>query len=323
MIFLNFLVADTWQYENEIMLNNRMNSLSEVDKFEFGLVDNILFSSQNSNDFNETLKLMSFKNNSKMHLLKAENNAIIEKNEQILVSQDIISEFNINIGDKIYLKNIFSNISYEVIVIGFINDFTLKTVYLSLEMAQNVMDKKNKVNTIYFTAKNNVTKATRQIQDMSEIKNIIEKSVLQEVFEDFNDRFISFTIILGPVFTLFGLIITAMVIKLIIEYRIEDYGNMKAIGLFDSEIRKSLILELLVYLLFSIPLGIFLGVLLSAFSVDLYSSLSPGISFNIYPISYFYFSLHIIAIIVLVLLLQFRKLKKMNLAELTKLKAFG
>ncbi len=117
--------------------------------------------------------------------------------------------------------------------------------------------------------------------------------------------------------------ITVMVIKLIIEYRIEDYGNMKAIGIFDSEIRKSLILELLVYFLLSTPLGIFLGLILSNFVVDLYSSLSPGISFNIYPISYFYFSLHIITIIILVLLLQFRKLKKMNLAEITKLKTFG
>jgi len=275
-------LASTWQYENDTTLDNLINSLSEVDDYEFGILDIILFSTNNSYDFNESLKLMAFENSSKLHLLKAENNAIIEKNEQILVSKDIIYEFNVKIGDAIYLKNMFSNTSYKVTIIGSINDFTVKTIYLSLKMAQNVIDKKNQVNAIYFTAKNDVNKATEQVQDLHEIKNVFEKSNLQEMFENTKNQFFALTIIWGPVFTIFGLIITIIVINLVIEYRIEDYGNMKAIGLFNSEIRKSLILELLIYFLISTPLGFFFGLILNYFTIDLYSSLTPGISLYIY-----------------------------------------
>ena len=73
----------------------------------------------------------------------------------------------------------------------------------------------------------------------------------------------------------------------------------------------------------AIPLGIFFGILLTLGLINYYSSIMPGLYFNIYLTSYLYYSITVFLMILIVLLLQFRRLKKLNIAGLTKMKIFG
>lgn len=94
-------------------------------------------------------------------------------------------------------------------------------------------------------------------------------------------------------FTLFGLLISAVIIKNIIEYRIEDYATMKALGLRDREAKKAIIQEILIYFVISIPIGILIGEFLIMGLME-----------------------RMIFMITVILLKQFKKLKKMNIFEI-------
>ncbi|MFX1316077.1 MAG: ABC transporter permease, partial [Promethearchaeota archaeon] len=56
--------ANTWQYEDELLMNSLLNSIEELYQYEFGISDSILFSKSNNTEFKNTFKLMAYEDNS-------------------------------------------------------------------------------------------------------------------------------------------------------------------------------------------------------------------------------------------------------------------
>jgi ABC-type lipoprotein release transport system permease subunit len=314
--------AKTWQYENESTLEDDFDSLSEVDEFEFGIADSVLLKNVSTREYDIFLLLMAFEEKSKLHLLKAENGAKIEKNTEVLVSKDLILRYNFAVGDTIKIKRITSNDSHNVEIIGFVNDMTSNTIYVSMNMAQKVMEESNKINAIYFKAKDKINDAIEQVQDFSKIKRVISKKSLKGEYESTLELLMSFMIIMGSFFVGFGIVMTATIINSIFEYRLEDYGKMKAFGLLDSEIRKSVLKEIIFYFLITIFIGAILGALITSYMLT-FTIIASGLYYHAYPISYLYFNAICFIVITTITLLQLRKIRKMNVAELLKMKTFG
>ena len=118
-----------------------------------------------------------------------------------------------------------------------------------------------------------------------------------------------------------GLIL--IIIKSIIEYRLEDYGNMKAVGLLNSELKKPLRLELIFYFAVSIFTGFILGYSILIGLIEMYSYVMPGLQLNIYPISYIYYVLNIVIMLIITYIYNIRKIKKLNIADIMRMKTFG
>jgi len=318
-------MASTWLYESKNDLEDNMTSISGIDIFEFGITDTVEFSKKDS-DFNDYLNIMAYKENSKLHVLEAENHKTLDDDDDdILVSKDILKDFNVKIGDFIYIKSISSSKIHEFTIIGSVNDMTQATIYLPLDIAQKVLEISNTYNTIYFTIEDDEDheEVGDKVQDLEPIKYVVLKVDIKASLESAMDMMRLFTWIFGIIFMFFGLAIVAVIVKNLVDYRIEDYANMKALGLFDSELRKSLSKEIIIYFLVSVPLGLLLGFLLMLGIINSYSSVMPGLFVYMYPMSYLTLGICIGIMLIVVLLLQFRKLKYMNITEITKMKTFG
>lgn len=317
-------MASTWQYEDEYVLDNNLSSISGIDTYEFGIVDTVLLS-KNKNDFKDYFRLMAFEDNAELHILKTENHAKMEKRNEIFISKDILQKYSLKIGSHVFLKTIFSEDVREFSVVGTVNDMTAVTIYMPLKRAQSFLNNSNRVNTVYFKIEIDIDEDEfiQHIQDLPIVKEVILKKSIKEDLESAIEITQGVIWVLALIFLLFGLAIVGVIVKNLVDYRIEDYANMKALGLMDSEIKKSIFKELLIYFAISIPLGLMLGLLIMIGIFEMYSSLMPGLFVHIYPISYVYFGICMSIMIALVLLFQFRKLKHMNIAEITKMKTFG
>ncbi|TFF97595.1 MAG: ABC transporter permease, partial [Promethearchaeota archaeon] len=317
-------MAATWQYEDKYVLDNNLSSISGIDIYEFGIVDTVLLS-KNKNDFKDYFRLMAFEDNAELHILKTENQAKMEKRNQIFISKDILQKYSLKIGSHVFLKTIFSEDVREFSVVGTVNDMTAVAIYMPLKRAQSFLNNSNRVNTVYFKIEKDIDEDEfiQHIQDLPIVKEVILKESIKEDLESTIEITQGVIWVLALIFLLFGLAIVGVIVKNLVDYRIEDYANMKALGLMDSEIKKSIFKELLIYFAISIPLGLMLGFLIMIGIFEMYSSLMPGLFVHIYPISYVYFGICMSIMIALVLLFQFRKLKHMNIAEITKMKTFG
>ncbi len=316
-------VATTWDYTETNLINDNFTALSSIDNFELGISELVLFNKDNSSEFNNYLHLMAYENGSKMHSFELQNGKRISNIGECYITKDIISKYSVNVGGYLYVKNHSYTEAYRLKITGIINDFAINSIYLYIETAQEILGYFNKVNTIFFTIASNNTDALIQTEDLDYVQKVVLKDDIEKTLKETSELFNVFTIAFGIIFTLFGLLIFGTIVKNLVEYRIEDYANMKALGLFDFEIKRSILKEVFVYFVISIPIGIILGNFITSILIDSYGDEMMGIHSHIYPISYLYLGINLLAILFVVLFIQFRKVKNMNITEITKMKTFG
>ncbi|MBD3253616.1 MAG: FtsX-like permease family protein [Candidatus Lokiarchaeota archaeon] len=317
-------VASTWQYENHTTLIENFNQFINIDKYEFGIRDTVLFSEEKS-DFEHYLQLLAFEEGSSLHEMIIDTGSKIKKDRQALLTKDLLFEFSLDIGSVIYIKSPASNDSHKVEIVGSVNDFTQSTIYLSIDKAQDIVEAPQKLNTIYFNIDKDADEddTAEKVQNSPIIQEVALKSKIKDSLESAIELTNMFSIILGGIFTIFGLGIVGVIIKNLVDYRIEDYANMKAIGLYDNEIRRSILIELIFYFSIAIPIGILLGLGLMIGLIELYSLQIPGLFVHIYPISFLYIGVFNFTMIIIVLLFQLRKLRDLNIIDIMRNKTFG
>ncbi|MHA1726316.1 MAG: ABC transporter permease [Promethearchaeota archaeon] len=319
-------VAKTWNYEHANVLRKKLDTCSEVKYFEFGIVDTILFSKEKTRSSTGSLLLNAHEENAKLFQIPSENNLTLSYENGVFVSKDVLFTFDLKIGDMIYLKKYTSKGTeegYAVKIIDIVNDLTELTIYITLKLAQKVLELSNQVNTIYFLIKHDSERAANQVQNLAPVQNVQMKDQLQEELNNSLELFSLFTIIFSMIFMIFGLLIMTIIIKNIVEYRLEDYANFKAIGTQDSEIVKSFILECIFYYMISVPLGFLIGILMNYHLMQYYSIQNPGLVFHIKLESYWNVGLILVIMLLILLLLQFRKIRKINIIKITKERMFG
>ncbi len=314
--------ANTWQYEDELLLNSSLNSIEELTLYESGVSDSILFSKNNDTGFKITFRLMAYEENSALHQIKVEGGKTFEDIDDVVVSKDIIEKYKLDIGDFIYVKSMGLESIHQLRIVGLVNDLTTSTIYLMMLKAQLILNKTNKINTIYFTS-DNIDICAEKVQNIPEVEFVVKMSSLKEDIKYVLQMISSLFIVFGMFFLLFGVLLLLIIFKSNIDYRIEDYTSMRAIGLYNSEIRKSLLYEILFYFIVSLILGFIFGHLISKFIITMYSSIMPGIHYHLYSISYIFY----ISIFGIIILLSFfinqRRVKQVQLAKMMREKTFG
>ncbi|MFX0081748.1 MAG: FtsX-like permease family protein [Candidatus Hodarchaeota archaeon] len=314
--------ANTWQYEDDLLINSSLNSIEELTLYEFGISDSILFSKYNDTEFKTTHRLMAYEENSELHRIKVERGEIFEDIDDVILSKDIIEKYHLEIGDIIYVKSIGLDKIYQLRIVGLVNDLTASTLYLMIPKAQIILNRTHRINTIYFTS-NNIDTCAEKVQNIPEVEIVVKMSSLKEDIKYVLQMISSFFIVFGVVFLLFGVLLLLIIFKSNIDYRIEDYCSMKAIGLSNLEIGKSLSYELLFYFIVSLLLGSFLGNIISKFIITMYSTIMPGIHYHLYSISYFFYISIFGIIILLSFFINLRRVQKVQLAKMMREKTFG
>ncbi len=208
--------ANTWKYENESIMDEIFKDIHYIDEFEFGITDAVLFSKESDKDFDETLRIIAFEEESDLHLLEVDEGKMLKKNKDALISKNLISKFDLKIGDNIYVKTIGSDDSDKLIITGIVNDLTENTLYTSIDKAQNILNETNNINTIYFMAID-IKKATNKVLDLPQIEQVIKKEDIQEDIDIVMELASTMFLIFGIIFFFFGLLLLSIIFKSIIN----------------------------------------------------------------------------------------------------------
>ncbi len=315
-------VASTWKYEDETNMTNIMDSLAEVDDYEFAIFDIALFSKKDS-DFDDHLRIIAYEEDSDMHLLEVEKGEEIKRDNEALITSDVLNEFNLEIGERIYVKSVSLDKSIKIKIVGVVNDIAAMSLFVSINDAQEILNRSNSINTILLTAKDDVDACAKEVQDLTEIQTVVTLESLQDEIDFLLNYMSAAMMIFGLILMSFGVILITVVFKSIADYRMEDYSNMKAVGILDKEIRKSLLSELFLYFSISLILGIVLGNLFLMYMFVQWQSEVPGLIFHTYPISYLYYTLIFTGILVFSFYINYRRIKRIDIAEMMRAKTFG
>ncbi len=315
-------VANTNQYENK-SIEIILDSINEIDTFETGIVDVAKFSKNRDDSFKDTIRIMAYEEDSELHLLKEESGRLMEKDTEVMISKDLVETYHLKVGDKVFLKAVNLNKIFEVKIVGIVNDLSSNTVYLSIPEAQKIIDKPNRINTIYFTANGDVDKASEAVESLPQIELVVKLETIENDFDYLVQVFASMMMIFGLIFLAFGLILLLVIFKSIVDYRIEDYSNMKGVGLLNTEIRRTLFFELLMYFFFSVTFGLILGTLLMGFVVEMYSYELPGYLYYVSPMSYAYCVLSLSIILIISYIYNYARIRHVNIADVMRAKTFG
>jgi ABC-type lipoprotein release transport system permease subunit len=314
-------LAKTWNYQNESYLDDLMEDLDRVDEFEFGISETLTLKNKKNGE-DTTVLMMAFEDDSKLHILETENEVERENDKEIYVSKDMISKGIVSMGQEVKIKTVGGNKSYRVRVIASVNDMSSKTIYLSMEKAQRVVGENDRVNLIYFTTNVDIDKVAEDVEELDVVKRVMLKEKLQEEFTAFLQIFMAFIMIMGSFFVGFALVMTVVTMNSIFEYRTEDYARMKAFGVFHKEIRRSIIKETIFYIITTFIFGSLLGIFLTYYLIT-QTVLSSGLYFYAYPSTYIISSILSSIVMGIIVLVQLRKIKRMNIAEVTRMKTFG
>ena len=314
--------ASTWKYENESVIESILENINYIEEFEFGVTDAVLFSKKSDKDFDETLRIMAFEKDSDLHLSEVDDGTMIEKDKDALISKDLLSKLDLKIGDYFYVKSIGSDDSDKLLITGIVNDLTESSIYTSIDKAQDILNETNRINTIYFIA-SDIEKATEKVLDLPSIEQVVKKEDIQEDINIVMELASTMFLIFGIIFFFFGLLLLSIIFKSIIDYRIEDYSNMKAIGLYNYEIRRTMMLEMLFYFIVALIFGLLFGFIIMGLIIDIYSSIMPGLRFYLYPSSYLSYTISFSVILISSFIYNYKRVKNVNIAEIMRLKTFG
>ncbi len=316
-------VATTWQFEDEGNITDEFESISNIKVFELSISELILFSEEKDGKFNETLRIMAFEEDSELHTIEVLEGEMFEKDDEVVVSKDILYQYDLKINDEIYLQSVASKSAKKYEIMGTIGDFSMSSIILSIDSAQDLLNKSNQVNTIYFTAEKNLEEVIEDVQNLPQIQSVLQKQSIEDDFNEMMEISVTTFLILGIIFTVFGLIMLLVIFKSIVDYRMEDYANFVGLGMQHAEIRKSLFYELFLYLVLSLLIGLLLGIFMMVGLTDYYSSVMPGLILYISPLSYIYYSISFIAILFVAYIYNIKRIKRINLAEIMRMKVFG
>ena len=314
--------ANTWQYEDETNMSNTLDSLSEVEDYEFAIFDIILFSKKDS-DFEDNLRIAAYEEDSDMHIIEVEEGRELKDKSEALVTRDILNEFNLQVNDQVYVKSIALDESFKFKIVGVLNDIAAMTFLVSINDAQKILNNTDKINTILVESKGDIEESAKKIENLEEIETVSTLESIQEEIDFMLEFMAAAMMVFGLILMAFGIILITVVFKSLADYRMEDYTNMKAVGILNKEIRNSMLMELLLYFCISLVLGIILGNLFLGYMFTQWENEVPGLIFYISPISYLYYSLIFTAILVFSFYINYRRIKKINITEMMRAKTFG
>lgn len=314
--------ASTWQYEDKTNMSKLLDSINDIEDYEFGISDSVLFSKKENKNFDDSLRIIAYEENSKIHVFEVEEGRKSRKDREVLISKDLISDFNLEIGDSIYVKPVGFDDSKRLIIVGTVNDLSAMTVFLSIDIGQEIFNETGKINTMYFVS-DEIDDAAEDVLDLPQVEQVFKLKDAREDIDFLMEQASTMFLIFGVIFFLFGLLLLMIIFKSVIDYRMEDYSNMKAVGLFNSEIRKTLFFEMMLYFMLSIGAGLLIGFIIMGSIINMYSSLMPGLRFYLYPSSYFYYTISFSIILIVSYIYNYHRVKKIDIVERMRQKTFG
>ncbi|WP_122645156.1 FtsX-like permease family protein [Enterococcus mediterraneensis] len=238
-----------------------------------------------------------------------------------IINEKLAKLFDIKIGDTIELKS--TDHTYPVKVTAITENYTGHFAYLSPKYYEQVFDKKPSYNTEFIAFDRSLS--TKQENDLAnhlmENDGVINVSFLTESLDALGDTTETLNLVVWVLIISAGLLAFIVLYNLNninISERIRELSTIKVLGFYDKEVTMYIYRENILLTLLGILVGLVMGKIEHNYvlqTVELDMLMFPP---NIHAISYLYSSLITIFFTVIVGIVIYFKLKKVDMIEALK-----
>jgi putative ABC transport system permease protein len=274
-------------------------------------IDITITSIENENDLKEFIILQNRK-----------NKKLIEfKEDTVVITEKLAERLELDLGDIITIEN-SDNKTATFTIAGIAENYLTGYVYIPSKMYENSFGKKPAYNILIgnITNSNESSRdelAIRLLKD-TEINAVSFTDVIKDQFSDLLSKIDYIVIVLIVSAGLLAFIVLYNLTNINITERQKEIATIKVLGFHDKEVSAYVYRETIILSLIGTLTGLVLGIFLHAFVIKVAEIDAIMFGREIYPLSYIFSIILTMSFSILVNLVMYKKLRKIDMVESMK-----
>lgn len=264
-------------------------------------------------DMNHFIEYTTFRDRKSLDIIKPSDNGV-------LITEKMSKLLDVKEGDSISIE--YDNETVNVKVTGIVENYMSHYIYMSKDLYEQTYDKTIKENMIYFKASDSGKSNLDDMgSDILKHKACLGVSYMKDIRKQLDDMLSSMNIVIIVLIISAGLLAFVVLYNLNninINERRRELASLKVLGFYDLEVANYVYKENIWLTLIGAILGVFLGKVLHAFIITTVEIDTCMFSRNIYNKSFIYSLLFTLGFSILVNVLMFYKLRKIDMVESLK-----
>lgn len=320
---------ELFKYDNLIILNTNVNSINEELSNTFNnLIKEPLLLNQTS------YKVIDQEQSLDIHMIVPEtttssfNNYFIlrdqdnEKeieltNEGVIITPKISNRFDVEVGDNITIENL-DNQKYEVKIIGITENYVSNYIYMSKSYYEEIFGEKIKYNMIVSKNIEEKNKVATELLKSSTILSINFREDLLKTANEGVSGLNNVVVLLVVISSILAFTVLYNLTSINISERIREIATLKVLGFKDSETNEYIYRETIITVIIGIIFGLILTTILHGYIMDLLETDTTIFLREIKIHSYIYSSILTLTFAIIMQVITYFKLKKVNMIESLK-----
>ena len=320
---------DLFKYDNLIILNKSEKELDKDLKEDLeDLVKNEILLNQTS------LKVVSKENSLDVYLIAPEkidkqfsqyyelkekdsSKKIKLTDKGVIITPKIKERFNVKIGDKIKVEDLDKN-QYELKVTGVTENYVSNYIYISKDYYEKIFDKELKYNVIASTNVKGKDKIAKELLKTQEVVSVNFSEDLLKTANETVKGLNSVIILLVVISSLLAFTVLYNLTSINISERTREIATLKVLGFTDIESNEYIYRETFITVLVGIVLGLLITPPLHDLVMTLLEVDHMVFLREIKIQSYIYSSLLTFVFAIIMQIITFYKMKKINMIESLK-----
>ncbi len=306
-------------------LNNIVSNKDYISSFTTIHQENaVAGSDKNKNEIDITITSIENEEELKNFIVlqnRKSHKSIEFKENSVVISEKLAERLELSVGDVITIKN-SNNKNAKFTITGITENYVTGYAYIPSNLYETAYGEKPVFNVLI----GNLTNTDQESRDKlatillkdTEINAVSFTDVIKDQFSDLLSKIDYIVIVLIASAGLLAFIVLYNLTNINITERQKEIATIKVLGFYDKEVSAYVYRETMVLSLIGTLSGLVLGVFLHAFVVKVAEIDSIMFGRDIYPLSYLYSVLLTILFSILVNLVMYKKLRKIDMVESMK-----
>ncbi len=308
------------QQEKQDFINNLSANEKTEKLVETHMLSSVAVKDQNEEDVQIIVPKDDLQGLINLRDVKTKNEIQLSNNE-ICLTDKVAQLLGVESGDTIILRDTDSN-EYEVKISNIVENYVYHYVYMSKEMYENLFQKPYETNVVLtknveFTEEQEDEFVT-ELMEQKEISAVSRVSSTMTILDDTLNSLDYVVVILIGAAGMLAFVVLYNLANVNISERERELATIKVLGFYDNEVYNYIGRESILLTIIGIAIGLIGGYFLNFYIIGTCEINMLRFSKIVHPISYLYAILITIAFTIIVNILTYFALKKIDMIESLK-----
>ncbi len=316
--------AEIFKYHSTVYLKNETNQyfdeLNEMDLINPLLIKQMSFQATTDNkEIDVSLVVPSEVNifNDYHELIKVKSKMRVKLNEEnVIITSKMAEVLNLEVGKFVNVQ--VNNKEYKIKVDAIVNNYVMNYLYISKNKYKEIFNEDINYNLIVTDFEGNKDEFANKITESNFATNVIFSKDLINQADNFISGLDGVILLIIFIASVLAIIVLYNLTSINISERNREVSTIKVLGFTDSETNKYIYRETFVLTFTGILLGILMGVLLHMYFIPILEGDNISFSKHINWYSYIYTTLIMITFTLIMQVVTYFKLKRINMVESLK-----